>query len=151
MTPEPQRILFGWVAGIISAAATLLIAYVAGVVAVAASLRDFFATLLTALTFLPLMLLVVFLLPDLLAGTAVGLLLGLSSRLAGRTLGAFAGAIFGLVVAEAVFSLLLPLVFKPEPSRDFVNIISSPYVSGLYGVVLGSLAGVIFRRLNRAG
>jgi acid phosphatase family membrane protein YuiD len=146
MTPEPRRILLAWVAGIVSAAAALLIAYVAGVVAVAVNLRDLFATLLTAVTFLPVMLIIVFLPLDLLAGTAVGLMLGLCSRLAHRTLGAFTGAALGIVAAELVFSVLLPLVLKPGPSTDFGTVIGNPLLSGLYGVVL---AGVIFRRLCR--
>jgi hypothetical protein len=141
----------GVVAGIVAAAVVFVIAYVVGVVAIAVSMQDFFATLLAAVTVLPLMLIIVFLLPNLLIGMTVGLLLGVGSRFRNRRLGVVAGALVGLVLAELVFSLALPRVAPPQPSGDFITIVSNPYLSGAYGVVLGSLAGLLFRRFDRGG
>jgi hypothetical protein len=151
LRPPRPKVSFGVVAGIISSGVVLILAYVAGVVAIAVSLRDFFATLLAAVTVLPLMLLVVFLLPNLLLGTTVGFLLSLGSRFLDRPLGVFAGALVGLALAEFVFSLAIPLIAPPQPSGNFITIASNRYLSGAYGLILGSLTGLAFRRLSRNG
>jgi hypothetical protein len=150
MTRRPPRYLFlGVAAGAISSVSVLILAYVAGVVAIAVSLRDLFATLLASLTVLPLMLLIIAFPLTLLVGISAGLLLGLASRLRGRPLGFVAGALVCLALAELVFSLALPLVAPPEPGGDFGTIASNPFYSAVYGLTLGALTGLLFRRLSR--
>ena len=68
------------VAGFISAVVGLILAYVAGVVAIAVTLQDFTATLLASVTVLPLMLLFVFLLPELFITGTTGLVLNRDRR-----------------------------------------------------------------------
>jgi hypothetical protein len=147
---RPRYVLLGIAAGAVSSAFVLILPYVVGVVAIAVTLQDFFATLLAALTVLPLMLLLVLLPLTLLVGTTAGLLLGLCSRLRGRPFGVAAGAVVALVLTELIFSLALPLVMPPRPSGDFTTVVGSPYLSAAYGLALGSATGLLFRRLSRA-
>jgi hypothetical protein len=151
MMPKPtgSKILSGMTAGIISAVITLLLAYVVAAAAIAFNTKDLFATLLAAVTVLPLMLLIVFALPDIIIGLVTGALLALVSRISGRRLGLFTGALIGLILAELVFSLAVPFIAPPKPSGDFVSIISNIYISGAYGAVIGALTGILFRRFTR--
>jgi hypothetical protein len=151
MTPKPtgSKFLSGMAAGLIGAVITLVIVYVVGVAAIGFNTKELLPTLLSAFTVLPLMLLIVFALPDIIIGLLIGTLLALGSRLSGRRLGLFAGAITGLILAEVIFSLALPFIAPPKPSGDFVSIISNVYLSGAYGLAIGALTGLLFRRFTR--
>jgi hypothetical protein len=142
-------LLLGVAAGIISAVVTLILIYVGSVIAIAVEAPDIATTLFAAVTYLLFMVLFVIAPPDIIIGVLNGLLLGLFSRLYGRTLGLFTGALIGLVLAEIVFSLLVPFIMPPSPSGDFVTIVSNVYLSGAYGLTIGALTGILFRRFNR--
>ena len=58
------------------------------------------------------------------------------------------GLLCGVVFGEIVLSGILPLVIVPQP-EDFTAIVSSKMVSGLYGMVMGVSAAILFRRMNR--
>jgi hypothetical protein len=143
-------VLPGVAAGIVSAAVALALAYVGGVVVIAVQSQDLLTTLLAAVTVLLLAIILIFL-PNMLVGVLAGLLLGLGSRLTGRPLGLIAGALIGFALAETVFSFVIPRLVPPQPDGDFVTIISNRYLTGAYGLLLGSLTGLLFRRLSRGG
>lgn len=151
----PRYLLMGVVAGVVGSAFALILAYLAGIVATALSMPDhsqeaLMAVLLAAVTVLPLMLIIVVLLPTVLMGVTAGFLLGLGSRLRGRPFGLVAGALVCLALSELVFSVALPLAAPPKPGGDFVTIVGNPLYSGAYGLTLGALTGLLFRRLSRA-
>jgi hypothetical protein len=143
-----QKAFLGVAAGAISSIAGLVLAYIGGVLAIGISMQDLFATILAAVTFLPLMLIIVFLLPNLALGVMIGFLLGAGSNYRARPFGAIAGAIAGSVCSEIVFSFAIPLIVKPQPG-DFVSIIANHYLSAVYGVIIGTLTGCIFRWFNK--
>jgi hypothetical protein len=148
--PPGPKVLPAVAAGIISAVVVLSLAYAGGVVVIAVQSQDLLTTLLAAVTVLLLAIILIFL-PNMLVGVLVGLLLGLGSRLASRPLGLIAGALIGFALAETVFSFAIPWVVPPQPDGDFVTIISNRYLTGAYGLLLGSLTGLLFRRLSRGG
>ena len=61
-------------------------------------------------------------------GFAIGIAGGLSRSLVLLT-GLFCGALFG----EIILTGILPIIVVPQPG-DFTSIVSSPFVSGLYGI-----------------
>ena len=138
------KILFGVLAGLLSALVSLLLAYVVGVIVIAADLKEFFPTLLAAITVLPLMLLFVMLLPSLAIGLLVGVALGIGANFSSRlyVVGVVAGVLFSL----AMFSVALPLSIA-HTRDDFLGIVSSPLLAGGYGLVLGLVAA----RLQKYG
>ena len=131
------KILFGILAGLLSALISLVLAYVVGVIVIAVYLKEFFPTLLAAATVLPLMLLFVVLLPTLVIALLVGAMIGVGARFSSRSY--IIGAVAGALLSLAVFNGLLPLWIKHTPD-DFVGIISSPALSGGYGLILGLVA-----------
>jgi hypothetical protein len=141
-----QKTFLGMLAGLASSLVGLVLAYLVGVVATGLSTRELFATLLTATTVLPIMLALVLGPPTLVIGFLTGLTSGFLANFTRRLLVPFA-ALTGLVSAEVVLSLLLPLIVVPQPG-DFTSIISNHYRSGLYGLVLGSITGLLCRRLS---
>jgi hypothetical protein len=54
------------------------------------------------------------------------------------------GVLVGAVCSELLLSLLVPIILPPQHG-DFVHIVSSPYLSGSYGAVLGALTSLLFR------
>lgn len=155
MTQRPPRyLLMGIAAGVVGSVFALILAYLAGVAAIALVMPDhsreaLVAVLLAAATVLPLMLLIVVLLPTVLVGTTAGFLLGLGSRLRGRPFGLVAGALVCLALSELVFGVALPPAAPPKPGGDFVTTVGNPLYSGAYGLTLGALTGLLFRRLSR--
>jgi len=143
-----RNLLLGGLAGFLAAPVALLIAYAVGIIAIAVNTRELFATLLSAATVLPLMLLFVLLLPTLVISVVTGLLLGLlSTHLGGwfKTV----GCVLGLLVSEACLSVILPRIIVPQ-SNDFMTIVSNHFVSASYGVVIGFLVGWLQRRFSSA-
>src|SRR6266545_1449525 len=132
------NLLRGLMAGMLAGAATVLLAYPVGAVAILVKLRDFFATLLASVTVLPLMLLFVVFPISLIVGGITGFALAIISDLKERTYFVALGAIFSFVLAEVLLSIVAPLVFNSEPG-DFVSIIKNPFLSGCYGLTLGTL------------
>jgi hypothetical protein len=143
-----RKIFLGLAAGLLSTPVGLIFAYIVGVLGTAAKTRDLFATLLTAATFLPIMLALMLAIPTLVVTTLSGLTLGLIANFSSRFL-VILGTLIGLVSSVIVLSLVLPLVVEPQPG-DFTSIISNYLLSGAYGVVLGGLTGLLFRWMNRA-
>lgn len=141
------RIFLGIVAGILGGVCSLILAYVAGVVVVAISSRDLLATLLTAGTVLPLMLIIVVVPVTFVLGVMTGGLLGIGTALRNRPFGFLIGALIGAICSELLFSLTLPLIAPPQQG-DFVHIASSPYLSGIYGAVLGLVTSRLFRWMD---
>ena len=131
-----RAIFLGIASALIGGVLCLILAYGAGVVVIAISLRELPATVLAAVTVLPLMLIFIGIPVTSILGLMTGLLLGLGAALRGRPFGFLVGALLGIVCAEVVLSLLLPLVAPPQRD-DFIHIVSSPYLSASYGVVLG--------------
>ena len=143
-----RKIFLGLATGLMSAPVCLILAYVVGVVGTAVKTHDLFATLLTAATFLPIMLALLLAIPTLVIATLIGLTLGLIANVTSRLL-IIIGTLMGLVFSVIVLSLLLPLVVEPQPG-DFTSIISNYLLSGVYGMVLGALTSLLFRRMNRS-
>ena len=141
-----RKIFLGLATGLMSAPVCLILAYVVGVIGTAVKTHDLFATLLTAATFLPIMLALLLAIPTLVIATLIGLTLGLIANLTSRFL-AIIGILIGFVFSVIVLSLLLPLVVEPQPG-DFTSIISNYLVSGAYGMVLGGLTGLLFGWMN---
>jgi hypothetical protein len=137
-----RRILLGAAAGLLSALVCLGVAYVVGVVKIAVDVREFFPTLLAAVTVLPLMLLFVLLLPTLAIGLLTGLTIGLSANYSSRVylIGAVASVLVGLVLLSG----LLPLIVVPQPG-DFTSIVTRPFWTALYAFFLGLLTARFFR------
>ena len=77
MAPKVRALLLGVLAGLIATPVALLLAYGVGIISIAVNTGELFATLLSAATVLPLMLLLVALLPTLVISILTGLLLGL--------------------------------------------------------------------------
>jgi len=135
------KILYGFLAGLLSALVTLIFTYLIGVVVIAVTTREFFATVLASVTVWPLMLLFVLLVPTVVAGVLVSFTISLASRHDYLT-----GAIAGVAFSLALLSGLLPLIFAPA-NGDFISIISRPTLSAAYGLVLGLVAA----RLQKYG
>jgi hypothetical protein len=142
-----RRILLGLLAGFLSAPVGLLLAYVVGVIVTAIKTREVFATLLVAGSFLPLMLIFVLLIPTLVISMAAGLTLGVISGVARRFVMPI-GMVVGLILGEIILSVILPVIVVPQPD-DFTSIVSNYLLSGTYGLVLGAIATVFFRWINR--
>ena len=142
-----RKILFGFIAGLLSAPIGLIIAYLAGVAITAVKTRELLATLLVAGSFLPLMLIFVLLLPTLTISVLTGLTLGTLSSLVSRFL--VVGSVAGLVLGEVVLSVLLPLIVVPQPG-DFTSIVSNHVLSGLYGLLVGLITAIFFQWMNRS-
>lgn len=128
-------------AGLLSALVTLFVTYFVGLVIIAVTIREFFATLLTAVTVWPIMLLFVLLVPTILVGVLVSLTIGLAP---GNNY--LLGSVVGLALGVAVLSGVLPIIFSPA-NGDFTSIISRPLLSGSYGLILGLVAA----RLQKYG
>ena len=142
-----RRIFLGIAAGLVSAIVGLLLAYLIGIVATAITTRDFFATLLVAFTYLPLMVFFILFFPSIALSLLVGLTLGFSNydkRAARLAVGAITGLMFG----EIILSLVLPLIVSSHPG-DFTSIVSNYYLSGAYGLILGVLTSMFFSWLAR--
>jgi hypothetical protein len=77
----------------------------------------------------------------------IGLSLGVGSNFSRRMI-LLIGLLCGIVFGEIVLSGILPFIIVPQP-EDFTSIVSSPLVSGLYGIVMGVTAALLIRRMNR--
>ncbi|HEY2962045.1 MAG TPA: hypothetical protein VGJ37_06485 [Pyrinomonadaceae bacterium] len=141
------KILYGILAGLLSAFVTLILAYFIGVIVIAITTREFFATLLAAAAVWPLIMLFVLLIPTLAIGSLVGFVIGAVSGIAKKVSlqiyigGAFSGLVFGV----AVLSGLLPVVVVPQ-TGDFTSIISHPVLAGVYGLILGIIAARVLHK-----
>ena len=142
-----RKTLLGLLAGFLSAPTGLLLAYVVGVIVTAIKTREVLTTLLVAGSFLPLMLIFVLLIPTLLISIIVGLALGVASRFDRRLLIPI-GIVVGLILGEIILSLILPAIVVPQ-SDDFTSIVSNYRLSGIYGLLLGTIAAVLFRWMSR--
>ena len=140
-----QNIFPGLLAGLASGLICLLLAYLVGVALTGFSTRELFATLLTAATVLPIVLALVVGPPTLVVGFLTGLTSGVLANFTRRLI-IPCTALTGLVAAEVVISFLLPLVVVPHEG-DFTSIITNHYLSGLYGLILGTITGLLCRRL----
>ena len=120
-----------------------------GVVVVALSLRELLATLLTAGTVLPLMLIFVGIPVTIVLALIIGGLLGLGAAVRTKPPGLLIGALLGVVSGLFVLSLVLPLML-PSNGNDFTQIISRTYLSGSYGFVVGVISGGLQRWLDRS-
>jgi len=141
-----RDLLLGALAGLIAAPLSLLLAYVVGLITIAVNTGELFATLLSAATVLPLMLLFVLLLPTLAISIVTGLLLGLlSSFIKGwfKTI----GCLLGLLVSEICLSLILPMIIVPR-ANDFMAIVSNYFVSASYGALIGIIVAWLYRRFR---
>ncbi len=139
-----RKLILGGLAGLVSSLVCLLLAYLVGIVATAWNSKEFFATLLTAVTVLPLMLLLVLLPVTIIIAVGLGIFLGLISHWTNRLL-LFIGAITGTVVSVIVLSLILPGLAP----GDFTALIRSYPLSLTYGFVLGLTTAWFFRRLAK--
>ena len=127
----------------------LLLSYLVGVVLTAIKTREVLTTLLVAGSFLPLMLLLVLLAPTLILSVLIGLAIGIAGRI-GRSLVLLTGLFCGTLFGEIILTGILPLIVVPQPG-DFTSIVSNPFVSGLYGIVLGLIASMIFLLMTPRG
>jgi hypothetical protein len=141
-----RALLLGVLAGLIATPVALPLAYAVGVIAISVNTGELFATLLSAATVLPLMLLLVALLPTLLISILTGLLLGLSSSLINGWFKTI-GGLLGLVLSEICLSLILPRLIVPQ-TNDFMTIVSNPFVSASYGAAIGFIVGWLTSKMN---
>ena len=141
--------LAGTASGILGSIAGIILVYVAGVAAIFMSVDEVLPALLAAITYLPLMLILIFFVPNLVLGAMIGLLLA-ASRQRRRLFVLAGGALIGGAVAEVVLSLVLPLIVPPQPG-DFVSIATNRYLTGLYGLVLGLVTGCFFAWMTGIG
>src|SRR5262245_51497552 len=138
-----RKLILGGLAGLVSSLVCLLLAYLVGIVAAAWNSKEAFATVLSAVTVLPLMLLLVLLPMTILIAVGLGIFLGLVSHPTNRFL-LIIGCVAGAVVSLTVLSLILPLV---SPG-DFTTILRSYPISLTYGFVVGLVTAWFFRRLT---
>jgi hypothetical protein len=143
-----RRILLGVASGLLGGVLSLILAYVVSLVIIALTLRDLFATVLTALTFLPLMLIIIGVPVTFVLSVLTGGLLGIGAVLKNRPLGYLLGVLVAVTAAELVLSVVLPLIAPPQRG-DFIHIASRPYLSASYGVVLGLITSLLFRWMDR--
>jgi Na+/proline symporter len=150
MTPAYRgRTLFmGALAGLVGSVVGLILVYIVSVLAIFVGTQDFPSTLLAAVTYLPLMLILIFFLPNLVLGILIGLLLGTMNR-PGYLAGFAAGALIGFISVEVCLSVILPLIIAPQPG-DFISILTNGYLTGPYGVVLGISTNCFFRWFHSA-
>ena len=144
-----KTILLGLLAGLLSTPILLLLSYLVGVALTALKTREVLATVLVAGSFLPLMLFLVLLAPTLILAAFTGCAIGIAGGLS-RSLVLLTGLICGTLFGETILTGILPLIVVPQPG-DFTSIVSSPFVSGLYGSVLGLMASMIFLVMTPRG
>jgi hypothetical protein len=142
-----RKLLLGALAGFLGSIAGLILVYLVSVVVIFVKAQDLFATALAAVAYLPLMLIIVFLLPNLALAVLIGMLLGAMRHQTGILFSFAAAILIGFILTEVTLSFILPMVIPPEPG-DFVSILSDPYLTGSYGVVLGVLTNSFFRWFN---
>ena len=143
-----RRVSLGVGSGILGGICCLILAYVVGVVVVAITLRELAATLLTAATVLPLMLIIIGVPVTFVLGVMTGALLGIGAALRNRPFGLLVGAMVGAICSVSILSVLVPLIAPPQPG-DFVHIVSRLYLSTSYGVVLGMITSLLFRWMGK--
>jgi|GEM_PF-3582174 len=137
-----RKLILGALAGLVSSLVCVLLAYLVGIVATAWNSHEAFATLLTAVTVLPLMLLLVLLPMTIIIAVAVGLFLGLISRRSNSLLllvGGVAGAVLSLIFLSLVLPRLAP--------GDFSTLVRSYPISITYGFVVGLVTSWFFSRM----
>jgi len=138
-----RKPILGGLAGLVSSLVCLLLAYLVGILATAWNSKEFFATLLTALTVLPLMLLLVLLPATIIIAVAVGLFLGLVSHRTNRLM-LLVGGVAGAALTLIVVGLMLPLIAP----GDFTATISTYPISLTYGFIVGLVTAWFFRRMQ---
>lgn len=138
-----RKVFLGAVAGLIGSVAGLVIVYIVGVLVIFLKSQEVLATLLAAVTYLPLMLILVLFIPNLILGILIGLVLGLMGHWRSRLAGFGAAMVIGFICAEVILSLILPVIITPQPG-DFVSILTDPYLTGAYGVTIGLLTKCFF-------
>jgi hypothetical protein len=143
-----RRVLAGVMAGLFGGVAVLVIVYIGSVVAIFFPDQEILGTLLAAVTYLPIML-IILLFPTLALGILLGVLLSIINHQRGRLFSFSVAALVGLLVAEVVFSFILPLIISPEPG-DFVSIASNRILTGTYGMTLGILTNGFLRWFSRS-
>ena len=141
-----ERVLIGGGLGLLSSVIGTLLVWFAGMIVLWISQRDLLTVGLAGITFLPIMLIVVFTPPNALLGALTGCTLALTAGLRKRSPGWICSALVGIVFAEVLFSLVLRLIVKPS-SGDFVSIITRPGLTAIYGGIVGMIAGVFVRRI----
>jgi hypothetical protein len=134
----------GVAAGLLGGLITIVLVYLVGVGAIHRDAPDLATTLFAAVTYLLLMVFLL-ILPHMLVALLVGLLLGVAANFRAHSLGVGVGALIGLACGELCFSLLLPAIMPPQPDPRFLNILTNPYYTAIYGLVLGALTGLFFR------
>ena len=142
-----KRVLLGLASGLLGGICCLILAYFAGLVVIAISLQEMLATLLAAVTVLPLMLIIIGIPLTFVLGMMTGGLLGAMAAVRNRPIGVLVSALVGMVSAELVLSLFVPLIAPPQRG-DFIQIVSNPFLSGSYGVVLGMITSRFFRWMD---
>ena len=139
-----RKLILGGLAGLVSSLVVLVLAYLGGVVATAWNSKELFATLLTAVTVLPLMLLLVLLPATIIIAVGLGIFLGLVSHWTNRLL-LIVGGVTGAAVSVIVLSLILPGLAP----GDFTALVRSYPLSLTYGFVLGVTTAWFFRRMAK--
>jgi len=147
-----RTLLLGILSGLLAGVVSLILAYFVGVVVVALTLRELLPALLTAGTVLPLMLIFVGIPVTIVLALMIGGLLGLGAAVRTKPLrllpGALIGVLIGVLSGLFVLSLVLPVLLPPN-GNDFSSIVSRPYLSASYGLVMGVVTGVLQRWLDR--
>lgn len=135
-------------AGLFGSVTGLVIVYVVSVAVIFLKDQDILGTLLAAVTYLPLMLIIVFFLPNLALGILMGLLLSIINSQKGRLFSFMVGAVVGFLFVEVAFSFILPVIIPPQPG-DFISIVSNRFLTGAYGLTLGILTNCFLRWFSR--
>jgi len=138
----------GVLSGLISGTICFILVYIVGVVAIAVKAEDLLATALAALTVLPLMLIFVLLIPTAIICILIGFTSATLLSLTSRSVSIIAAAVVGLVLSEILLGLILP-IFATESNAELLSIARNPFVIAVYGLLLGSLTGCLFRWISR--
>src|SRR4029453_4773731 len=141
---KPSFLSRGLLAGFIGGILGGILFYLAGVIATGIYSREFFPTLLAAVTYIPLMLLF-FSFPLMLLGLLIGFSLGLVGKSLERIPNLWIALFLGMGGAALVLKFLVPLVFTPKPG-DFTSIVSNVYFAAGYGSILGMISQRLFLR-----
>jgi hypothetical protein len=119
-----STVFAGMIAGVCSAILTVIVAYLVGIVITVVDLGELLPSLLVAVTYLPLMLLLVLLPLSLVISISTGLILAVLSPGHARSRSVFLGAVISLILCLVLLSVIAPMVFHSQPG-DFVHIIKT--------------------------
>lgn len=106
------------------------------------------ALVLASVTYIPLMMLFVVLLPNALLGVLLGLALGAIGRVRGALPGLPVGVLLGVAGGHLIFRIFLPWFVSHRPGDNDVTVLLTPLpFVAVYGALLGGLVWRLCRKI----